>query len=202
MHLHAIKNQDGYRRYTDAELMQLLKQSDSEAFTEIYNRYWMILYTHVYKMLRDEEETKDSVQEIFSKLWLRSDQLTSNENLGGYLFRSARNQVFNIIEKRQVRRNHMRSMIDYFDRKDASVVDSMDGKRIQQLIDLEIQKLPPRMRRIFELSRKDELTHQEIAEELNLSYQTVKKQVQKALKIIKPRLKHLSLWWFTLFFLS
>lgn len=180
--------------------MDLLKQRDQQAFTEIYNRYWIILYTHVYKMLRDEEESKDCLQEVFSKLWLKSDRIISSENLGGYLFRSARNQVFNLLEKRQVRRNHMDSMIEYFQRTDVSSLDRIEDKQLRHIIEMEIQKLPPRMRRIFELSRKDALSHQEIAEELNLSYQTVKKQVQNALKIIKPRLKHLSLWLSVLFF--
>ena len=69
------------------------------------------------------------------------------------------------------------------------------------MIESEIQNLPPKMRRIFELSRQEELSHQEIAQKLDISYQTVKKQVQNALKIIKPKIDHLVFWLsFCLFF--
>ncbi len=56
-----------YSKYSDNELTDLLKSGDRYAFTEIYNRYWGIMYAHVYKMLRDEEEAKDVIQEIRDK---------------------------------------------------------------------------------------------------------------------------------------
>ncbi|MNI91450.1 RNA polymerase sigma factor [compost metagenome] len=58
------------------------------------------------------------------------------------------------------------------------------------LITSEIAKLPAKMREVFELSRLEDLSHREIAERLNISESTVKKQVQNALKILKARLSH------------
>lgn len=189
-----------YRTYSDETLLDLLKQHDQQAFTEIYNRYWGFVYTHVYKMLQDDEETKDSIQEIFSKLWLKADQIKSNQNLAGLLFRSSRNHVLNLIEKNQVRRNYIQSLVNFVNTVDPNTVDLVDEKQLQLIIDREISNLPPKMREIFELSRKEELSHQEIAEKLNISYQTVKKQVQNALKIIKPKINHFGLILFFYFF--
>ena len=182
-----------YPECSDEELMDLLKQQDQFAFTEVYNRYWTFVYSHIFKMLKDEEEAKDSVQEVFSNLWLKADQLKSNQNLAGLLYRSSRNHVFNLIEKNQVRQNHIQSLTEFVNTVDPNTVDQIDEKQLQAIIELEIAKLPPKMRRIFELSRKDELSHQEIAHKLDLSYQTVKKQVQNALKIIRPKINHFGL---------
>ena len=189
-----------YAKYSDEQLLSSLRQRDQRAFTEIYNRYWGVVYTHIYKMLRDEEEAKDGVQEVFSKLWLKAEQIQSSQNLAGFLFRSARNLVFNLIEKDQVRQKYLQSMTSFVNEVDPNTVDRIDEKELQALIELEIEKLPPKMRRIFELSRKEELSHKEIAQRVNLSYQTVKKQVQNALKIIKPKISHFGALLFFYFF--
>ena len=84
-------------------------------------------------------------------------------------------------------------MMSFVNTVDPNTVDQIDEKQLQTIIELEIAKLPPKMRRIFELSRKDELSHQEIAQKLDFSYQTVKKQVQNALKIIRPKINHFGL---------
>jgi len=190
-----------YRKYSDEELMDLLKKRDQKAFTEIYNRYWTLIYSHVYKMLRDDEETKDTVQEVFSNIWLKAEQIKTNQNLGGFLFCTARNMVFNFIEKKNVRQHYIQSILSFVNSVDANSVDQIDEKRLKAIIESEIQNLPPKMRKIFELSRKEELSHQEIAQKLDISYQTVKKQIQNALKIIKPKIDHLVLWFaFCLFF--
>jgi len=180
-----------YRGYTDVKLTNLLRAGDSQAFTEIYNRYWSVMYVHVYKMLRDEEETKDVIQDIFSNLWLKADQLKSSQNVGGLLYTAARNRVFNRIEQNRVRNDYVQSIAAYAQQVDPNTVDQVDEKQLQAVIEQEIQNLPPKMRQIFELSRKDNLSHKEIATKLDLSYQTVKKQVQNALKIIKPRIDEL-----------
>lgn len=181
-----------YSKYSDKELTDLLKSGDQSAFTEIYNRYWSVMYTHVYKMLRDEEEAKDVIQEIFSKLWLKSAELKSNNNLAGLLYVAARNRVLNLIEQSRVRGDYVNSIAAFMSDVDPNAVDTLDEKRLIEIIEQEIQSLPPKMREIFELSRKENLSHKEIAQKLNISDQTVKKQVQNALKIIKPRINNLS----------
>jgi RNA polymerase sigma-70 factor (ECF subfamily) len=59
---------------------------------------------------------------------------------------------------------------------------------MEELIEKEIATLPPKMREVFELSRKANLNYREIAEKLNISDNTVKKQMSNALKILRSRL--------------
>src|SRR5690606_17411471 len=82
--------QNEYAKYSDEQLLSLLRLRDQQAFTAIYNRHWGSVYTHVFRMLRNEEDAKDGVQEIFSKLWLKAEQIQSSQNLAGLLFRSAK----------------------------------------------------------------------------------------------------------------
>jgi len=198
---HSPNSASEYANCSDEQLLSFLQQRDQQAFTEIYNRYWGIVYVHIYKMLRDDEDAKDGVQEVFSKLWFKAEQIQSSQNLAGFLFRSARNLVFNLIEKDRVRQKYFQSMVSFVREVDPNTVDRVDEKELQALIESEIEKLPPKMRQIFELSRKDELSHKEIAQQVNVSYQTVKKQVQNALKIIKPKISHFGGFIFFYFFL-
>lgn len=192
----------GYSTYSDKELTDLLKSGDQSAFTEIYNRYWSIMYAHVYKMLRDREEAKDVLQEIFSKLWLKATEIRSNQNLAGLLYIAARNRVLNLIEQNRVRNDYVKSIASFISEIDPGAIDRVDEKKIAQIIEQEILNLPPKMREIFEMSRKENLSHKEIAEKLNISDQTVKKQVQNALKIIRPKISNLSVFVFVLVILK
>lgn len=183
-----------YSKYSDKELTDLLKSGDQSAFTEIYNRYWSVMYAHVYKMLRDREEAKDVIQEIFSKLWLKATEIRSNQNLAGLLYVAARNRVLNLMEQNRVRNDYVKSIASFISEIDPSAIDHVDEKKLTQIIEQEILNLPPKMREIFEMSRKENLSHKEIAEKLNISDQTVKKQVQNALKIIRPKISNLSIF--------
>ena len=187
---------------TDSQLMISLMSGDQSAFTEVYIRYWAIMYAHVYRMLRDEEEAKDTVQEIFSNLWLKSANLTSDTNLAGFLYISARNRVFNLIEQKKIRNGHLVSIAKFMNEVSTSTLDQLNENDLAAAIEREVRLLPPRMREIFELSRNNSLSHKEVGEHLNLSPQTVKKQIQNALRILKPRLKDVITGLFILFFLK
>lgn len=182
-----------YSALPDPELTALLKEGDENAFTEIYNRYWKLIYAHVYKMIRAEDDSKDVVQEVFSSLWLKAAAIKDNTNISGWLYVAARNRVFDLIEKNKVRSDYVGEIAAFLSDPKNQQVDTIDEKRILEILEREIQKLPPKMREIFELSRKDDLSHKEIASMLNISEQTVKKQIQNALKAIKPKLNDMGI---------
>ncbi|MNK26569.1 ECF RNA polymerase sigma factor SigW [compost metagenome] len=182
-----------YSKLPDTELTTLLKDGDQFAFTEIYNRHWKLIYAHVYKMLRDEDDAKDVVQEVFGNLWIRAASIKSTANVSGLLYIAARNKVFDLIGKNKVRADYIGEIASFMSDSGNAQMDTIDEKRILEILEREIQKLPPKMREIFELSRKENLSHKEIASKLNISEQTVKKQVQNALKVIKPKLNDMGI---------
>lgn len=179
--------------YTDQELVTLLKAGEEDAFTEIYNRYWKRIYAHVFKMLRDEESTKDVIQEVFGNLWLKASQIKDGANIPGLLYIAARNKVFDLIEKQKVRNDYLSEIAHFVSDLGTQPVDTIDETKIREILENEILNLPSKMREIFELSRMDGLSHKEIATKLGLSEQTVKKQVQNALKKIKPKFRDIGL---------
>jgi RNA polymerase sigma-70 factor (ECF subfamily) len=169
----------------DEKLFRLLCEGDKAAFDQIYNLYWQRLFLYVVKVIRDSDAAEDIVQEIFVSLWLRRKEITEQRTLSGYLFTAARFKGINFVQDQLKKGKHVESLIDYFKAPQNGLDDLMDAKELNRIINNEIEKLPSKMRDVFVLSRRDQLSHKEISEKLQISDKTVKKQINNALKHFK-----------------
>ena len=177
-----------YKSYSDSELFDLLKVRDRAAFTEIYKRYWKVMYVHAVKMLGEKDDTKDIVQDVFVNLWAKGNHIPLNTNLSGYLYVSARNKIINLIHQKNIRSSLALSP----EKADNTTIEKIAEKELISVVEKEIQNLPEKMQCIFNLSRKQNLSHKEIANQLSISDKTVKKQIGNAIKLIKPKLNTLT----------
>jgi RNA polymerase sigma-70 factor (ECF subfamily) len=173
---------------SDQDLVFLLREGSQDAYTEIYNRYKWLLHTHAYKKLGDRDAANDVIQELFTNLWTKREDIFLTSTLSAYLYTATRNSILNIIEHRQVESKYIDSLMDYTNGYVAATDHLVREKQLTEIIEKEIAALPSKMREVFELSRKSHLTHKEIAEHLGISEETVKKQVKNALKILRVRL--------------
>lgn len=178
-----------YKKISDTELINLLKESDHSAYNEIYHRYFYLTYVHAYKKLRDEEQAKDIVQDVFASLWFKRDLNLPQSNLAGYLFTAVRNKIFDLFAHEQVKTKYIDSLKDYLSKNIIVPTDHLVREnQLKAYIEKEIQGLTPKMRMIFEMSRKDNLTHKEIAEKLGTSENNVSTQITTALRILRTKL--------------
>jgi RNA polymerase sigma-70 factor (ECF subfamily) len=175
---------------TDAELISLIKEGGKGAFEEIYDRYWGAMYIHAYKMLKDEDEAKDVIQELFAHLWAQRQELELRTSLKAYLYTALRNRILNIFDSRKVRSNYIESLAIYFEEHHLITEERFREKELENIIEREIANLPEKMRVVFELSRKQHLSHKEIALELQISDKTVKKQINNAIRILKLKISY------------
>ncbi|UOE47491.1 RNA polymerase sigma-70 factor [Mucilaginibacter sp. SMC90] len=185
-----------FRSLTDAELLTKLQQGDVGAFTEIHSRYYAVLYRHALQRLEDNNEVQDILQELFSYLWDNRETIRFNVSLPAYLYAAVRNRVINVYRRNKQRYNYFDSLQSIIENKTAEADQNIRLKQLTELIEAEVEKLPPQMRLVFEMSRKQYLSHQQIAEELDISVLTVRKQVQNSLKILKVKL---STYFFSIF---
>src|ERR1035437_1202808 len=89
-----------YNSFTDIELIDLLKSGDETAFTEIYNRYWKLLFKTAYNILQDFATAQDITQNIFISLWERRNG-AKIQSLKPYLQQATRFAVFRAIKDQQ-----------------------------------------------------------------------------------------------------
>lgn len=178
-----------YSNLSDDKLIQLLTESDHAAYTEIYHRYFYLLYFHAYKKLRDEEQAKDVVQDVFANLWFKRDSDLQMSNLGGYLYTAVRNRIFDLFAREKVKSNYIDSLGDYLSTHTNPPTDHLIREnQLKAYIEKEIQALPPKMRRIFEMSRKEEMSHREIAVKLGTSENNVSTQITNALRVLRTKI--------------
>lgn len=192
-----------YKKLSDLELIRLLQASDHGAYTEIYNRYFRLLYVHAVKKLRDEEQAKDIIHELFTKLWVRRETNLTDQNFAGYLYTLLRNRILDFLGHQHVKTKYVihvkrTSSAHSGPRTDALIRE----KEMNEYINKEIDALPKKMREIFVLSRKEELSYREIAEKLNTTENNVSKQVNNGLKILRGRLGLILYFYFMLQFLN
>lgn len=178
-----------YELFSDTELTLLLRRGDVAAFSEIHNRYYAVLYRHAHKRLQDREEVKDILQELFSAIWHNKASFNLSTSLSAYLYTAVRNRILNVYKHHKIKSDYVTSLQNFIDNNQVPEPD--ENVRVKQLIELietEVAKLPAQMRRIFEMSRNANLSHQQIADELDISPLTVRKQVNNSLKILRVKL--------------
>jgi len=172
----------------DIHLFSQISLGDVNAYTEIYNRYFDLLFLHALKRLKDPEAAKDLVQDLFTALWNKRDSLAGITNPSHYLYTATRHGVLNYISRQKMQSGYMKGIPDL----NLSSINQTDHlirqNQLAALIEKEVSELPHKMREIFLLSRNEGLTHKEIAERLGLSELTVKTQVKNALRILRGKL--------------
>jgi RNA polymerase sigma factor (sigma-70 family) len=88
-----------YSSYTDDQLLLSLKNDDTSAFTEIYERYWATLLAYTMRVIRQQPDAEDIVQELFISIWRRRHTLDIEHALSTYLYNSVRYATLRYIEK-------------------------------------------------------------------------------------------------------
>ncbi|MEL7585616.1 MAG: RNA polymerase sigma-70 factor [Prolixibacteraceae bacterium] len=167
---------------------------DKNSFKKIFQEYYEPLCHLGNHYLDDEDEAKGVVQEAFVKLWETRHQLHAVSNIRNFLFTLVKNSCLNNLKRRQILLKHherIRMMeIHYQSESLARIGESyMEFDELKAKIDTAIQKLPEYCRRVFEMSRFEDLRNREIAEKLGVSQKTVEAHLTKALKILRGELK-------------
>ena len=177
-----------YSKLSDQELFVLLKSGDEPSFAEIYSRYNALLLVHADNKLRNEDEARDVVQDVFVRLWEKRDQLQIESSLSGYLYSSVRNQIFNMIKHQKVITAYTDSL--FAENRDNEIYADhlIREKQFAAMIQAEIDSLPPRMKQVFELRRFEDLSNKEVAERLGITEYTAQDHMKKAVKALKIKM--------------
>lgn len=184
-----------YSQHTDIVLLQLIAHGDQSAFTVLYQRHWKPLFREALNVLRSQREAEDCVQEVFVSLWKRRNTVVITGTLSAYLHTAVRYKCFDRIEHDLIRGGYLDDFIQYQTARQAqhSVEEELDARELAAGIAQVMDRMPEKMREVFRLSRQEQLTHKEIAGRLNISEETVKKQIYLALKLIRSHLGDTSL---------
>ena len=177
-----------YAHLSDEVLVDLVRNADERAFATLYDRYWAMLYQHARRMLQNEEEAEDVVQETFVIFYNKAATLQLSGNFSGYLYATVRNRILNYFNRNKVKHKYMLSL-KHYEENVASFADyDIREKQLVELIEQEIATLPVAQRKAFELSRNAHLSYKEIAEQLGTSEHAVRNNLSRAIRSLKIKL--------------
>ncbi|ETN94846.1 RNA polymerase sigma factor [Zhouia amylolytica] len=157
---------------------------ERSTFDALYTKYWEPLFLFAYKISGSKELSQDVVQEVFFNFWQNNRQ-AAVQNIEAYLFQSVKYQIFNHFKDK---RFNTLELNESFETYLVEQLEEDDTVNSATLLDL-LETLPEKRKEIVYLNKFQGLSISEIALELDLSHQTVKNQLHRAIKHLKASLK-------------
>jgi RNA polymerase sigma-70 factor (ECF subfamily) len=174
-----------------AEWCRRLAASDRDAYAEVFEALYDPLFRYVQSITKDAAAARDVTQDVFVRLWDVRDRLDPSQSLEAYLYRTARNLAYNHERDRatktdkadDVRRSNARPAVP----PPPDV--AMEGERLESALRAWIADLPERQREAIVLSRFEGLSHDQIAEVMDIAPRTVNNHIVRALERLRRRVQ-------------
>lgn len=174
---------------TDKDLITGLREGDENTFEDIFKNYYERLCNYANTILNDMDEAEEMVQGTFMEIWEKHEVLEIHTSMKSYLYKAVYNHCLNRLKHFKVRNEHNDELKRQPDFGNDDASQELISRELRQQIDQAINSMPLQCSRIFRLSRFENLTYLEIAENLELSVKTVENQMGKALRILREKLK-------------
>lgn len=141
------------------------------------------------RYIKLEEDAEEIVQEVFVKIWENRHKIDVYSSFESFLFTIAYNTTMTLFRKRVNEKKyleHLKSLQIFEQAPD--LLDEIHFNELSRRVEMLLNELTPRQKEIFQLSREKGLTHDEIAKELNISVNTVKKHMANTLAFLKTHI--------------
>lgn len=167
---------------------QELQRGNKQLFNQLFTDYYVNLCRFAYTYVKDNDISEEIVQEVFIALWEQRAAFSINTSVRSFLYTSVKNRSLNHIRNSKTRIRHEDEFAKEQDSKVSHIINFCEQEELSHLIDTAISELPDQCRTIFEMSRNQNLTHSQIAQQLNISQKTVENQMGIALKKLRTKL--------------
>jgi RNA polymerase sigma-70 factor (ECF subfamily) len=172
----------------ESEYLKRLGQGDHDAFDALFMAYHSLVKRFLLGFIKNEDDVLDMLQDIFCHVWEHKTTIAGVDSFKRYLFRMARNAVYNHFKINAIREEHLQQY-----QREAILTDDLQEERLHAeelglLLDIAVDRMPPQRKLVFKLSRKDGLSNEEISKRLNISKRTVENHITTALSELRKLL--------------
>jgi RNA polymerase sigma-70 factor (family 1) len=169
-------------------LLQRVSSGDALAYRQLFDGYRKRVFSFAFYLIKNEAQAEDITQDIFAKIWEKRIELAKVLNFNAWLKTIVRNHTYSLLRRVALERivlGHIKEGLPSDDRRteDAAII-----RDYEELLYKTIQSLPEQQRKVYLLSRQEGLKHQEIAEKMGLTVNTVKNYIKIALAKIRQSL--------------
>jgi RNA polymerase sigma-70 factor, ECF subfamily len=172
----------------EPDLIRKIRTGDEMAFEKLFRLFYEALCRYAQSMVNEPELAEEIVQDMFVQLWEKRQSLDLHTGIRPYLYKAVHNRCLNQIQHQKVRVLHQQEVLntssDMTQPASRAEFGELKGRFNQALL-----KLPEECRKVFKLSRENELSYREIADFLGISIKTVENQMGKALRIMRDELR-------------
>ncbi len=194
---------------SEQQWLAALRAGDEAVLRQIFDRHYPTLLSDIYRILPDEDTAQDIAQEVFVELWRKRFELDIHTSFRAYLRRAAVNRALNHLKtSRRIVFDEPENRSHAADTSARDIRHKQQQEILEDALHAAIEALPEKCRIVFSLSRFENMSHREIAEQLGISVKTIENQITKAMKLLREALvRHpdlssvviwaLNCWWGT-----
>lgn len=158
------------------------RRSPDEEFDELFRSSYPSLYRYAYSLLRDEDDSRDVVSEVFVKVLEKKPKTT---NMTGYLMAMVHNKALDKLKQQKVENEARQRLLQ--DYKLFLEADELKEERLKAILQFVENELTPQTQRILRMCYAEKKSYKEVAAELDISIQAVNKHISQALKKLRER---------------
>lgn len=177
-----------YNSDIEQALLRRVADGDEQAYRAIFDRYADRMYANALHFTKSPELAKDITQEVFIRVWLHRSRLAEVERFDGWLFTVARNVIRNELRKKVLSTENIEFLQAYFRDSSLTPEERLEFRELEARVDEAIAQLPPQMKSVFLFSRHEGLTHEQIAQRMNISVVSSKTYMVRCLLAIRRHL--------------
>jgi RNA polymerase sigma-70 factor (ECF subfamily) len=171
--------------YNEKNLLLRVSQDDALAFTLLFNQYKDKVYTIAFKLTGCAFTSEEAVQDIFMKLWMKRKDLSGVEYFTAWFNTIIRNYLFSLLKSQAARQSREIAFVNKLPSFHNNTDQTILLKETETLLEKALYTLPPQQNKVYRLIKERGMKKEEVASQLNLSTETVKAHLSKAIKTIR-----------------
>jgi len=167
---------------SDALLFAAVKEGNEHAFEIFFRIHYASLCQKIVAIVKEKEVAEELAADVFYTIWKKKASIQINSSIRGYLHFAARNHALNYLKTKQTGWVDLEAVAHSLQASESNPVEKIISSEVLDLWEEKIKRLPPQRQKVFRMSKLEGLTYAEIAEKLGLSENTVRNQVQMAVR--------------------
>lgn len=181
---------ENFETNNDSELARKIKNGEKTAYQELFDRYAPRIYLFSKSYLKNEADAEELVQDVFLKIWEKRETLDQTKNIKSFIFKIAVNIIYDFIRHKNIENAFNDFAQPIFESGSNNTWHTVIFDEMQENLQKLVSLLPEQQQKIFQLSKEEGLTNEEIAAKLNLSKRTVENHLYRAVSFLKGHFKN------------
>lgn len=173
---------------SDQLLLEKYRNGDAAAYNVLFKRYYDQLYNYAFKNLKESCIAEELTMDVMMGLWKKKGEITVETDLKSYLYRSVKNAIYNHYRRKILPTVSLELVKDQITLTSKEIDYELNSKELEGFYREKISQLSPQRRRVYELSRDENMTYAEIAKDMDLSVNTVENYMVASLSFFRKQL--------------